>query len=245
MSSTLYDELFLTLHDEYAHAISLDPSTYTKRRYRTELDDALAIHLSLAYIHFKDFGFESDLYRSFWATRNSKRWGEFISFIGRSVISRDRPKEWFAEHPEVDVEKLKDFWDWALEHCDDKEALKEFGFWMQVKDDIFDATWLADHIDMTLEKTGGDIDWEIGFADSLPTLARIAPDKTLSALRRHLIDGSILQRARGYIRVEGNLKESLSTLYTNESTREGTYQLINELLPIGGGQFWPLKDILK
>lgn len=245
LSASLYDELFKKLHDEYIRAIALDPSTYTKRRYRSNLDEALATHISLAYVHFKDFGFDSDLYQAFWSTSNSKRWGEFISFIGRSVISRDRPKDWLIEHPEVDQKKLEAFWDWALEHCDDKAALQEFGFWMQTKDGIFDSVWLADHIDRTLEKTNGNLNWEIGFVDSLPDLAKVAPDKTLSALRRHLIDGNVLKEARGYIRVDKTLTDVLETLYANVSTKDGTYKLINELLPIGHGQFWGLKDILK
>ncbi len=245
LASSLYDELFKKLQSEYVRAIALDSTIYTKRRYRTNLDEGLATHLSLAYIHFKDFTFDSDLYKAFWVMPNPKRWGEFISFIGRSIISRDQPKNWLKEHPEVDSKKLEAFWDWALDNCDEKKALQEFGFWMQTKDDIFDTVWLADHIDRTLEKTGGDIEWEIGFVDSLPTLAKVAPEKTLSALRRHLIDGSILKEARGYIRVDGNLIDVLKTLYANSSTKDGTYKLINELLPIGGGQFWGLKSVLE
>lgn len=245
LSSSLYDELFRKLHDEYARAIALDPITYTKRRYRTNLDDGIATHMALAYMHFKDFGFDSDLFKAFWSTQNTKRWSEFISFIGRSVISRDRPKDWLKEHPEVDTKKLEAFWDWALENCTDKKALQEFGFWMQTKDGIFDPVWLAERIDKTLEKTGGDIEWEIGFVDSLPVLAKSAPKKTLGALRRHLIEGSILKEARGYIRVDANLMEVLKTLYAHASTKRGTYALINDLLPIGGGQFWGLKEVLK
>ncbi|MDO8591236.1 MAG: hypothetical protein Q7R65_04665 [bacterium] len=245
LSSSLYDELFKKLHDEYARAIALDPTTYTKRRYRTELDDGLATHIALAYIHFKDFSFESDLYKAFWNTTNTKRWSSFISFIGRSIISRDQPKQWLADHPEVEVGKLGTFWDWALENCNDKESLQEFGFWMQTKDNIFDSVWLADHIDRTLDKTGGDIEWEIGFVDSLPTLAKAAPEKTLSSLRHHLIDGSILTRARGFIRLDSDLIDVFKVLYTNASTREGTRSLINDLLPIGGGQFWGLKTVLE
>lgn len=245
LSSSLYDELFKKLHDEYIRAIKLDPAVYTKRRYRTELDEGLATHIALAYIHFEDFGFDSDLYKAFWSIPNTKRWSTFVSFIGRSVISRDRPKQWLADHPEVKMEKLEAFWDWALEHCNDAEVFQEFGFWMQTKDELFDPRWLAEHIDKTLQKTKGNIDWEIGLVDSLPALAKVAPDQTLSALRSHLIEGSILKEARGYIRVDSNLLGVLKTLYENASTREGTYKLINELLPIGGGQFWSLKSVLE
>lgn len=245
LTASLYPELFEKLHNEYARAISLDPASYTKRKYRNDLDEALATHIALAYMHFTDFGFESDLYKEFWASGVTKRYAEFISFIGKHVISRDKPEEWLKDHPEVSVRKLEAFWDWALEHCSDKEALQEFGFWMQAKYKIFDIAWLAEHIDQTLEKTGGNIEWEIGLMDSMPILAKAAPERTLSALRRYLIDGKILKEARGYIRVDNDMTETLKTLYANASTHEGTYKLINDLLPIGGGQFWGLKEILK
>src|SRR3989338_2222906 len=245
LTRALYAELFEELHREYARAIELDSSSYTKRKYRGELDETLATHLALAYIHFKEFGFESDLYKAFWNVPNSKRYTAFVSFIGRHVISRDRPEEWLKENEEVSIKKIEAFWDWVLEHCDDKEALQGFGFWMQAKYKIFDPVWLADRIDKTLEKTNGNIGWEIGFVDSLSILAKAAPEKTLSALRRHLIDGKILREARGYIRVDSNLIDVLKTLYANPSTKDRTYKLINELLPIGGGQFWGLKEILK
>jgi len=244
LSSALYDELFQKFHDQYARAILLNAEEYTKRKYRTDLDEGLAIHLSLAYIHFKEFNFDSDLYKSFWNTRNLKRWGEFISFVGRTVVSRDNPKKWLKEHPEVEIKKLEAFWDWALDNCDEPEALNEFGFWMQAKDKIFDPIWLADRIDRTLEKTNGNIKWEIGLMDSLPDLVKAAPEKTLSILRRHLIDGTILKEARGYIRVDKDLIDVLKILYTNPSTKDETYKLVNELLPIGGGQFWELRSVI-
>ncbi|MFA6459208.1 MAG: hypothetical protein WCV79_02320 [Candidatus Paceibacterota bacterium] len=245
ISSSLYDELFKQLQHQYSRAIALDPNTYTKRTYRTNLDEGLATHMALAYAHFDDFDLNSELFKTFWATVNSKRAASFISFIGRSIISRDQPKKWLQEHPEVKAKKLEEFWDWALQNCNDKEALQEFGFWMQTKDDIFKADWLADHIEKTLAKTCGDLEWEIGFIDSLPTLAQIDPEKTLKSIRSYLIDGSILKTARGYIRADKNLIDMLTILYKNKSTRDGTYKLINDLLPIGGGQFWSLKKIIE
>ncbi|MEK7524715.1 MAG: hypothetical protein AAB588_06860 [Patescibacteria group bacterium] len=245
LTASLYKELFDDLQGEYARAIAFDPNQYTKRKYHGDLDEALATHLALAYIHFADFNLDSTLYKLFWNTPNTKRHGAFISFIGRHVISRDRPEEWLKEHPEVSVDKLKFFWDWALTNCNDKIALQKFGSWMQAKYLQFDPAWLADHIDRTLKKTGGDIDWEFGFMESLPILAKAAPDKTLSALRCHLIDGSILKEARGYIRVDTDLLKVFKILYENLSTRAGTYALINGLLPIGNGQFWELKEVIN
>lgn len=246
LSASLYRELLVLLNNEYEYAISLDPVTYTKRQYRSNLDDALATHLALAYVHYDDFKLDSDLFVKFWETPNVKRHAAFVSFVGRSVISRDQPEKWLEEHPEVQIEKLQQFWDWVLERHEDPEVYKGFGFWMQAKYKIFDHKWLAKRIDKTLEKTGGDVGWELGLMDSLPNLVKADPGVTLSILRRFLIDGSIAERARGHIRTESeDLLETLRTLYRNTETKEGTYALINDLLPIGNGHFWNLKAVLR
>ena len=65
LTSSLYTNLFGKLHDEYSRAIAIDPAAYTKRRYRGNLDEALATHLALTYLHLEGFGFDSDLYKSF------------------------------------------------------------------------------------------------------------------------------------------------------------------------------------
>lgn len=242
LTTNLYKNLFEELHDQYVRAIEADSASYPKRKYHQDLDEALATHIALAYVHFKEFGFDSDLFKAFWNNPNTKRHAAFISFVGRHTISRDNPTQWLKEN-EVDVKKIKALWDYILEHCEDKEALQEFGFWMNVEKGVLDPTWLVERIDKTLEKSGGDIEWEIKLMDSMPTLAQTDAEKTLSILRRFLLEGTILKRGTGFVRTDVDFMETFKILYSKLPDK--TRALINDLLPINSGQFWGLKEILK
>ena len=47
----------------------------------------------------EDFDFENSLFQKFWSISNTKRHKEFISFLGRSCISRDQDgDQWFEEN---------------------------------------------------------------------------------------------------------------------------------------------------
>jgi hypothetical protein len=244
LTRSLSEELFEELKGVYVRAIDFDPEEYTPRRYFGELDSALAGHLALAFMHFKDFDFNADLFKHFWQVKNTKRYKEFVSFIGRHTLSRERPAAWIKEH-EVDIEKVKSFWDWALEHCNDPEVLGEFGFWMKNEDGILDPHWLAEHIVCTLEQTGGNIHWELGMMQSLPQLAQVAPQEALQIIRLYLTGPTIPNgKPRAWLHVDEDLIAIFQDLYKNPSTKEGTEKLINDLLPRGNGQFWRLKEVL-
>ena len=242
LTTNLYKNLFEELHDQYARAIEVDNTLYPKRKYHQDLDEALATHIALAYVHFKEFGFDSDLFKLFWSKPNTKRQAAFISFVGRHTISRDNPTQWLKEN-DVNVKKLEALWDYILEHCDDKEALQEFGFWMNVEKGVLDPAWLADRIDRTLKNSGGNVKWEIKLMDSMPALAETSPEKTLSILRNFLLEGTILKRGPGFIRTDIDFMETFKILYAK--LPDETRLLVNELLPINSGQFWILKEILK
>lgn len=245
LSTNLFKELFESLQSEYERAIQLSPDSYPKgRHYRSDLDEALAGHIALAYIHHDDFNLETSLFKDFWSKHIAKRHGAFISFTGRHVITRGGKEKWYIDNKTTIDEKLKKLWDWILIHCDEEEALREFGYWMTTKSDIFDATWLAERIDQTLKKTKGDVDWELGLTDSLLDLAKAAPKTTLSILRRYLVESQPQQQWL-YMRLAENLKEVLEVIYKNEEMREEVYRLINDLLPLGNGRFWHLKEIVK
>ena len=242
LTTNLYKNLFEELHDQYARAIEADSTSYPKRKYHQDLDEALATHIALAYVHFKEFGFDSDLFKLFWSKPNTKRQAAFISFIGRHTISRDNPTQWLKEN-DVNVKKLEALWDYILEHCDDKEALQEFGFWMNVEKGVLDPAWLVDRIDRTLKKSGGNVKWEIKLMDSMPALAETNPEKMLSILRNFLLEGTILKRGPGFVRTDVDFMETFKILYAK--LPDETHLLVNELLPINSGQFWILKEILK
>ncbi|MFA4846160.1 MAG: hypothetical protein WC654_06410, partial [Patescibacteria group bacterium] len=245
LTESLYKELYEKLENVYKRAIALDSTKYTKRRYTKDLDEALATHLALAFVHL-GLGIESSLFTELWNTPNPKRHAEFISFIGRSVITRDRPTEWIKEHPEVDIAKLKKFWDWALERNDDKEVYKAFGFWIPRDRSIpeWDLPWLAERIEKTLKKTDGDIEWEIGLTDSLKALAESSPEHTRNILELYLAVPDVTSiSSRRFLQVDGDLVDVFKILHKHDQGK--TRALINQLLPINSPAFWSLKDVLK
>jgi len=245
LTTNLYKEIFVLFKDLYDRAIKMNAEYYTKRRYHKYLDEALAIHMAFAFTHFEDFGIESDLFKAFWEKKNTKRHKEFISFIGRHCISREHADLWIKEH-RIDLGKLKVLWDFVLDTCEDKEVLAEFGFWMDTQWNVFDMTWLAKHMRRTLEKSGGDIDWEYGMMKSLPILAKVEPAETIEILSLYFKNKATPGgRGRGWFHVGNEQVEIFKTLYQNPATRDRTHKLVNELLPLGNGQFWQLKEALN
>jgi len=248
LSSNLFIEIFLDSNfvDLYSRAIVLSPDRYTKRKYYKELDDGLATHLALAFIYFEDFEFEHELYRSFWNTKITKRWSGFISFIGRHYISGDDKRSSTSLTKEQIVGRLKKFWDWILDNCNDQEALVAFGYWMNNEKELFEYKWLAEHILKTLEKTQGNIEWEYGLMKSLVKLATKAPEETVQLLRHYLLGLTTTKGVtRGWIYLESEMFDTFKVLYNNPSSKSATYNLINELLPLASGQFWKLKEVIN
>jgi hypothetical protein len=243
LAGNLYQELFETLNDYYKRATISNPAKYTPRQYSKDLDEGLAAHLALAFSHFSNFDFSSDLFRLFWKTKNAKRFREFISFIGRSCISRENAEDWIKA-TKIDIKKLKQFWDWTLENCDDPEALAGFAFWIDAKANVFDPVWLAKRVCLTLEKTGGNLEWDHGMMQSLHIMAKSSPNDTIRILKLYLLGAKGLTSRSPWLYVGDELMNIFKTLYDNPDAKEATYRLIDELLPIGSGQFWKLKDVI-
>jgi len=105
LTGDLYQELFEELADYYRRAIIMDSAQYTPRKYFTDLDKGLGTHIALAFAHYASFEFSSQLFRLFWEINNPKRHKEFISFIGRSCISRENAVEWIKTN-KINIEKI-------------------------------------------------------------------------------------------------------------------------------------------
>jgi hypothetical protein len=239
----LYLEFFNEIADYYQRAILLNPSQYTSRKYYKNLDTGLANHLALAFVHITDFGFNSELYKSFWEKNIPTRHKEFISFIGRYCISRDKAKEW-NEKNKIHAEKIKKLWDWALINNVNNEVLVGFDLWMDAEKEIFDIPWLAKHIRDSLEKINGKMEWDHGLTQSFPCLAIKAPIDTLNILRIYFIGSEGVRKRRNWFFVDEPLLATFKTLYENPITKDMADALINELLPLDNGRYWKLKDIL-
>jgi len=245
VSANLYEEIFFNsdIQKLYERGLDLTDSDYPQQKHFKEPDEGIAVHIALAFMHFSKFGFDHDLFKKFWDIPNSEYHKKFISFIGRHSISRESATEWAKEN-KVDLEKLKKFWDWALEKCS-TDALIGFGFWINEDRSSLETKWVAEHARKTLEKTKGYVEWEYGLMRSLATFAKEAPEDTLAILRAHLLEEVAKHEpVRTWLHMDAEVYDTFKELYKNETTKEGVRTLINDLLPYRNGMFWGLKSIL-
>ena len=243
VSNNLYIEMFrdASIEKLYRRAIQLSPEEYTKRSYFRNLDEGLGTHLALAFVHYADFTMESDLFKLFWATRNIKRHNEFISFIGRYCISRDGDSV-FSSKESLDAGKLKQFWEYALTHCQ-AEELDGFGFWIPKGENIFGSNrWLADMVGKTLGLSKGGTISERGLMEMLPVFVNEAPRETLVILRSYLLGER--NDERKWFSVDDNLLSVFQVLIKNDDTKEDTRILINDLITKYSNRFWRLEEVL-
>ncbi len=244
--NTLYDKLFIELKEYYGYAIFLDPKEYTERKYTRELDEALAVHIALAYVHL---GLEQDdeLFQLFWITPNIKRHKEFISFIGRSCLSRDQAgDEWLKEN-NVSKEKLLKFWDAALLNISEPEVLSGFGYWINREVEILPDSDVIEKMADTLKKSNGDIEWDYNLTRRLPIFAEKNSEKTLEIITSYLLDssGNNLNPNRKTPFLYGDeIKESLKIIYKSEALRPRVTSLINTLIEKGSSIFWDFKEVI-
>lgn len=246
LSNNLFLDLFEKLKEQYQFAITLSSEKYPGREAERDIDNALATHLALAFIYGSGFTLESDLFTSFWATQNSHRHAEFIEFIGRHVFLRENQDEWTKEN-KINIDKLREFWNWALENSTiETEALRAFGGWVKADSSLLEPTWLAERIERTLIRTGGEFEWDHGLIESLPAITEIAPERAVKILRSLLLDSSLVSQRGGFFMAgyNTNIVDIFRMLYQNLKTQADTKKLINDLIAKHGSPFWPLKDVL-
>lgn len=247
LSNTLYDQLFTEFKEYYEHAIDLDPATYTDRKYTKNLDELLATHLSLAYIHL-GFKIGDPLFDLFWKTPNATRHHKFASFIGRSCLTRDQAgDEWLTEHG-VSKEKLIEFWNWMLttDISIEPKAFAGFGFWVNPNKEVIDEKLIIKNLAATLKKSDGEIDWDYGLTRRLKVFAEIDPANTLEVIRNYLLkDGELNPHRRSPLfSLEHEIKEALAEIHKDPTLKNAVKELIDILIEKGSSSFWGLKDIL-
>lgn len=237
------DEIFIKL---YERALNLSEDEYTRRRYFRDLDSGLAVHIALAFVHYDDFGFDSPLFKAFWKKKNDKRHSEFISFIGRKYLSGRNRRTEMLEKEEFGKDNVMALWDWVLARDTNLEVLANFGYWINIENNILEIPWLADRVRQTVDKTGGEIEWELGLQQSIAKLASSAPDDTLVIMRKHILDWGVgAEEKQKFFFMRDDWIEAFRILHNNPTTKEGTVSLINDLILKGGRRFWDLKNILK
>jgi len=249
LSQSLYKELFFDLEIQklYEYGINLKEENSDQENFR-DLDEGIAIHLALAFVHFKEFDFENKLFQKFWEEGSAEEHFHFVDFIGRHIITREDNLIEKIEKDGLDVKKrIKNFWNWMLEkYAKDKKPFEAFGFWIDLDKGIFKVDELADLIKRTLEKTGGILDWDYGLMKNIVILAKESSENTLGILSLFL--KGVLENNREnkiLIHIDQEWYEAFNILYQNPKTKEGVISLINELLEKGGRLFWKLEDIIK
>src|SRR3989339_48773 len=247
LSSSLYGELFNELKEYYVNAINFNPEEYTKRKYYKGLDEALAIHLALAFIYL-DLKIGDPLFEEFWKAENTKRQEEFISFIGQKCFSRNNFE--YGEEDKFDRNKMIEFWNWALNKKLNPKILSGFGFWVNPKKEIIDDNLLADKIAETMEQSDGDIDWDYGIIERLLKFAEKNKEKTLQIIKNYFLDedNNLNQHRRvPMFSTDNEIKEALKYIYNNSDSevKEKVEALIGLLIEKGSDMFWGLKEIIN
>ena len=248
LSNTLYDKLFVELKDYYSHAITLDPKDYTQRKYSKGLDESLAIHVALAFVHL-GLEIEDPLFVQFWDKPNITRHQEFISFIGRSCLTRDQASDQWLLENKISKEKLLKFWDWALKNVAEPEALAGFGFWVNPNNEVLDESLVIEKMARTLEKSDGDIDWDYGLLRRLPIFAEKNTERTFEIISHFLLDSrnNLNQNRRAPLMYETEIKDALKIIYKNGASaiKQKITNLINTLIEKGSSMFWNLKEVIN
>ena len=248
LANNLYREMFTDpfLAELYLRSVG-DTKIEKTRRYFREPDEGIATHVALAFIHYDDARFEHPLFKLFWEKGTLEQRKEFISFIGRSVVSGDNAQinEYIKKNPSV-KELLKTLWDWVLETQAEPALFEEFGFWSNLKKDLFDPAWLAERIRKTLEKTNGVFDWDFGLSQIGVQLSLDAPEDMLTITKLFFVDGGIKagHQRRPYY-VDREWSDVFKNLLQNPTTKAGTIDLIDELVREGGSPFWGLKKLVE
>ena len=247
LASTLYRELFTDLEDYYKYAILINSSDYPERKYSKGLDESLATHLALAYAHL-DFKISDPLFDLFWKTPNEQRHYEFISFIGRSCLTRAQAgDEWIKEN-NVSKDKLVELWNWMLatDIKIEPKAFSGFGFWINPDLEVIDEKIIVKNLPTTLFKSEGEIDWDYGLTNRLCIFAKIDPSGTLEIIKNFLLFNDELNahRRSPLFSIDSEIKDALDIIYKDDAHKKGVTDLINLLIEKGGSMFWNLKKVI-
>lgn len=246
LSSPVRPELFSQLQEYYFYALGQVASDKPVKRGRT-LDEGIATHIAVAFVRFNDIVYTAEnkhpLLEALLEGTDVEKQKEFISFLGRGVVSHaNAGEEWFRSN-DVDLEKLKSLWILLLDKPLPSDVYAEFGYWVNSHQEIFDYNWLAETLARTLRKSGGRLDYTHGLEVKLLELASVNPKATLEIVEKFLLGEVAGSQRLGWFQVDQKQIDVFTLLYVAEPQK--TEALINELLTRGGPVFLPLRDILK
>jgi hypothetical protein len=247
LANNLYEEMFFDpgIQKLYERGIARNVMKDPTRKQFKDPDETLPDHLALAFVYYKDFGFDHPLFKEFWRI-HPHRHAEFAGFLGRLFVSgrNTNADEFLKTEPRAKARLMK-FWDWVLEHQKDEALLVTFGSWISTDKGLFEPLWLADRVKRTLQMTHGRLEWGYGLTRSIVSLAQAAPEDTLAILKFYMLEGMVrgTQKLVPFY-LDEQLLAAYRTLYANPLTKKTTYTLIDDLVREGGSPFWMLKEVL-
>ena len=231
----------------YQQALGITDSDYPRgQQHSKDPNEGIAEHLAFALMCCKEFGLDHQLLKAFWKNDNSTQHAHFVSVLGRYFICWNKAEEFFANNLES-KRKLRELWDWLIARVTEPETLMELGFWVNLDNGVFEPTWLAQRVKLTLEKTNGVLNWQHNLDKTSPLLAKAASEDTLEIADLYLFKGGARDKNQGTLFLWDSSDgwiETFEILYANQTTKEETAILINRLVDVGGKAFWPLKRIL-
>lgn len=240
--SSVYKELFDEVQDYYAFALTKNKDEYPERKDRAkDLDEAVGVHLALAYNHFEEVTLDHPLIKQLLEKSDAYKQGEFVSHIGRVFISSNNQKP-----TESDIAKSLLLWDWLLENeSTESKVFSEFGFWINRDRDVIEISELVPRFAKTMERSGGVLEYDYNLKQKLSEFANVDPESTLTILEKFLLEGTLVNRDRMWMSMDTARVEVFKILYKANSER--TTRLINDLWahPNGGRHFWILGEVLK
>lgn len=249
LANNLYEEIFFDskFQDLYKRSFKLKKEDDPNRKYFRDLEEGFAIHFALAFLHYKKFGFENNLFDKFWQQGSINHFKYFINFIGRAVINgEDSRINELSKKNQNFIKRLEDFWNKTLDQKNKPEIFEEFGFWINSNKKLFKPEWLAEKVEATLVKTKGAISWDYGLIKSMEELAKVAPEEAVDIARLYLLKNGVRQdKQRILLHLDKEWFEAFKILYNNPNTKDGTYKLINNLIREGGKPFWIFEEIVK
>ena len=244
LGNHLYEAIFFdpVLHKLYERGLQLTKTDFPPRQQHfKDPAEGIAVHLAIAYMYYEKFDFSHPLFDAFWQKQDDSIHAHFVGSLGQIFVLRDDSREFFEKYPER-KERLKYFWDWALDNCKSPKPFTEFGFWMNLENKTYDPAWLAERIRRTLEKTNGVLGLHYyRIVKIVVPLSENASKETLEIIRLYLLEGDA--RENMFLLDEG-WYEALRILFGNLETKSDTKILINQLIEKHGAMFWELKKIL-
>ncbi|UYN90103.1 MAG: hypothetical protein KIT08_02420 [Anaerolineales bacterium] len=246
--NSLYTEIFNTPQFQklYKRGVYLADLHYPHQKHFQSPEEGLGAHLAIAYLHELPED-EADILETFWRCGSFEAHRAFVNKIGRLYVSGGNSEidGLIKNSPEL-RERIKKIWRRLLENYPKDELFKDFGFWTSLDKGIFQVSELAELLFLTLRRSGGLLEWDIGLMSCLPRLASESPEQTLEAVQLFLLEGSVrVEENRTHFLLDDTWKEVFSLLYNTPSTRAQTVELVDTLIHEGGKFYWPLKESIS